>query len=447
MNEGVLVQKNITIPNPWNPKPGDMVLDNSTRHLLNISSNCKHRTTNATICKESLRTANTQAACGSPDDFYYFSPWRAPGSAPVIDACGSAGGRWPGMGLGGAGAQFQNNSFAREGDKGSTLPALASQAEWVAGASYEVGWTVMANHGGGYQYRLAPADAPLTEETFQKMPLAFDGGSALRWGGDTSTQLDYDPAKLGWQTDEGTIPAGSMWRKNPIPSGLWAREGPGFQPLCEESEACIRLYTQGAFNVKHEGVCKCSGFSNGGPLLPNLEIVDRVQIPEDLAPGRYVMQWRWDCEESDQVWNSCSDVTVVAPPPPDSGTCSVNLTHRLSHRSKCTFASEPLSSGGSFGCNTGELSCAQVCEADGHLCSANASSYNQPSCQPVRFVLQNTFSDRTRCIGTATARILILAQVLAQDGLCDRCGGADARRLPEDVRRHRGEPVVRVPLR
>ena len=81
--------------------------------------------------------------------------------------------------------------------------------------------------------------------------------------------------------------------------------------VCEESAECIAQYTTGPWGA-HQGVCKCSGFSNGGPLLPNLEVVDRVQIPADLKPGRYVLQWRWDCEESDQIWASCSDVTVVA---------------------------------------------------------------------------------------------------------------------------------------
>ena len=47
-------------------------------------------------------------------------------------------------------------------------------------------------------------------------------------------------------------------------------------------------------------------------ILPNLEVVDEVMIPADLAPGDYVLQWRWDCEESDQIWASCADVTVVA---------------------------------------------------------------------------------------------------------------------------------------
>ena len=34
-----------------------------------------------------------------------------------------------------------------------------------------------------------------------------------------------------------------MWRKDPIPAGLWAREGPAFEPVCKESDACLRGYT------------------------------------------------------------------------------------------------------------------------------------------------------------------------------------------------------------
>ena len=33
----------------------------------------------------------------------------------------------------------------------------------------------MLQHGGGYSYRMAPADGPLTEATFGKMPLDFVG--------------------------------------------------------------------------------------------------------------------------------------------------------------------------------------------------------------------------------------------------------------------------------
>ena len=38
---------------------------------------------------------------------------------------------------------------------------------WEAGSQVEVGFTLQANHGGGYQYRLCPAHLPLTEECFQ----------------------------------------------------------------------------------------------------------------------------------------------------------------------------------------------------------------------------------------------------------------------------------------
>ena len=44
-----------------------------------------------TICASSLRTLNTQAKCGSDEDYWYYAPWRYPGISPVIDPCGVAG--------------------------------------------------------------------------------------------------------------------------------------------------------------------------------------------------------------------------------------------------------------------------------------------------------------------------------------------------------------------
>ena len=38
----------------------------------------------------------------------------------------------------------------------------------------------------------------------------------------------------------------------------------------------------------------------------NMEIVDTVLIPPDLEAGDWVLGWRYDCEESSQVWSSCS---------------------------------------------------------------------------------------------------------------------------------------------
>ena len=63
-------------------------------------------------------------------------------------------------------------------------------------------------------------------------------------------------------------------------------------PVCQESKACIDGYARFP-HLAPMGTCKCSGYSNEGPLLPNLEVVDSVMIPASLASGRHVLQWRY----------------------------------------------------------------------------------------------------------------------------------------------------------
>jgi hypothetical protein len=46
------------------------------------------------------------------------------------------------------------------------------------------------------------------------------------------------------------------------------------------------------------------------PAAPQ-EIVDKVLIPEGLQPGKWVLNWRMDQEESNQIWQSCSDITIT----------------------------------------------------------------------------------------------------------------------------------------
>ena len=89
-----LSKANITVP-AWGLQKGDMVLDpksfqhpapnqstgkgglNTTQGLCPNSPKTK-----ATICDPKLRTLNVYAECGSKEDFYYYSPWRAPGPRP-----------------------------------------------------------------------------------------------------------------------------------------------------------------------------------------------------------------------------------------------------------------------------------------------------------------------------------------------------------------------------
>ena len=82
------------------------------------------------------------------------------------------------------------------------------------------------------------------------MALDFEGDSILRWGGDRASQLRFNTTEKGWETNVGTTPAGSMWRKNPIPTILWEREGPSFAPVCQESPECIAAATTGAWGTK-----------------------------------------------------------------------------------------------------------------------------------------------------------------------------------------------------
>ena len=45
-------------------------------------------------------------------------------------------------------------------------------------------------------------------------------------------------------------------------------------------------------------------------LVQNLEVVDVLRVPK-VQPGRYVLQWRWDAERSDQIWSNCADINIV----------------------------------------------------------------------------------------------------------------------------------------
>lgn len=260
---------------------------------------------NATICDPKLRTVNTAAECGSPDDYFYYSPWRAPGYAPVIDSCGTAGGRKPGQGVGGFGAGYVNTTHVKVGDLGSkTLPPRPTGVEWAVGKEYEVAWTIQANHGGGYSYRLCPLTSTLDEDCFNKHPVPMVGQSALRWGGIGGRTLPFDPVTV----TEGTK-AGVMWRRNPVPrawktkEGKWGagsnqgQTGMGFQPVCED-QGMDQKGTQQS----------CTG--EWGPY--NMEIVDKIIIPKDVAAGEWVLNWRMDQEESNQIWQSCSDVTITS---------------------------------------------------------------------------------------------------------------------------------------
>ena len=49
-----------------------------------------------------------------------------------------------------------------------------------------------------------------------------------------------------------------------------------------------------------------------GDWMHNITMYDYLRVPDHLTPGDYVLGFRWDCESSAQVWQSCADVKITA---------------------------------------------------------------------------------------------------------------------------------------
>jgi len=263
-------------------------------------------------------------------DWVKYHPWRYPGTAPVDDPCGVAGG-WITKGAKYAGTEAPPGVM--QGSRGSEFPynqSSSAKTEWVIGSEQEVAWSMNANHGGGYQYRLCPRNQPATEACFQANPLKFVGKK--QWiqfgdGMDPNNRTEIDAVEIG---GDKVRPENAVWRRNPVPacnspvsggSQSWRRakhrhdiayifsmqcEGPTFKPAYE-----------GRYGF---GGAACSSEFPERRCTPqeyfeqdfDFGIVDKIEVP-DVPAGDYVLSFRWDCEQTDQVWNSCADVTIKKP--------------------------------------------------------------------------------------------------------------------------------------
>ena len=83
---------------------------------------------------------------------------------------------------------------------------MSGCAEWEAGGIGVTKWAIRSNHGGGYQFRLCPRSAELTEECMQQTPLPFASQThRLEFIDGTNTTI------AGHYVSKGTMPAGSTW--------------------------------------------------------------------------------------------------------------------------------------------------------------------------------------------------------------------------------------------
>eukprot|EP00467_Chlorarachnion_reptans_P008387 CAMPEP_0114538244 /NCGR_PEP_ID=MMETSP0109-20121206/30029_1 /TAXON_ID=29199 /ORGANISM="Chlorarachnion reptans, Strain CCCM449" /LENGTH=467 /DNA_ID=CAMNT_0001722229 /DNA_START=49 /DNA_END=1450 /DNA_ORIENTATION=- len=229
----------------------------------------------ATICDPKLRTMGVSCTSESPIDWPCAQrvPWCAPGTAPVKSPCGIFSGGW--------------------GSNGRDMLDLegVSQETWKAGSIQEVSWSIIANHGGGYAYRLCKKneDELPSEECFQENHLKFVGDKT-RITNASGYQLAQFPAV---RTSEGTWPKGSTWSVNPVPMEDYTR------PLIPGLPG---VYGRGPFffNIVDEVRLRIHS-KNFGLNTNSLKSQERGICP----------QLALDAEQTKQVWMQCSDVTIV----------------------------------------------------------------------------------------------------------------------------------------
>ena len=184
-----------------------------------------------------------------------------------------------------------------------------------------------SNHGGGYLYSLCPANETLTEACFHRQSLPFVGSMHTIRYLDNRTigaQKEVEFQIPAVDVNVGTWPAGSTWRVNPIPACNCDR-GDSCQNRTVNGSDLTKAYADdGPPNPKGEIEGRSGNdcptgtqFPVPAPDLygygdvPAVLIKDQLKIPATLK-GNYVLSWRWDCEQTDQIWSTCADITVVA---------------------------------------------------------------------------------------------------------------------------------------
>ena len=292
-------------------------------------------------------SVNRDAVPFSPEDIYQHNPWRAPGAAPVMDACGLAGGSYS-RSAGAEAGDYTKTIYAQHGDVGTEvlkpLPGYTPPT-YKAGGTAEVTWSIRNNHGGGYSYRLCKLPegnfTDLTEACFQKTPLDFvEGEQSIVFPDGKTLKLNASQSTF---VTEGTTPKGSMWSLMPMPPTLLGpcclsgtndtdatpnhceaneRSVGCPSPVCKpcpgtpgsDCSRCDQVSTVKPDRYKRPGVpqfpapcASCEGVDWSG-----FSVRDVVKIPEDLEPGKYIMGFRYDCEATAQVWSNCADVTIEA---------------------------------------------------------------------------------------------------------------------------------------
>jgi len=246
----------------------------------------------------------------NPD--FTINPWYRPGRAVLNSPCGVVGGNPKGCD---GGADCPGGGYGFGKDARNVTYENVAVTDWKKGEIVEVGFGLNANHGGGYSYRLCkkqpgkPYSDYLTEECFQAGSLDLLGDTQfLQYGKDRIPRVEIEARR----SRVGTYPENSQWTRNPIPAcaGIDGISGPSI----DDMDGLCANATDVQFKPPAPGHFYGYGvdYAHGGKPSLNFSIVDQLQVPSDLTTGDYVLSWRWDCEQTPQVWLSCADVRIVA---------------------------------------------------------------------------------------------------------------------------------------
>merc|ERR1712146_679074 len=94
-------------------------------------------------------------------------------------------------------------------------------------------------------------------------------------------------------------------------------------------------------------------------FLHHVSIVDHLAVPQ--VSGDFILQWRLDCEQTPQIWNSCADITISSsgpsPPSPPTPTPAPPAPTPAPSPPAPTPAPSPPSPGPKPGCKDREAYC------------------------------------------------------------------------------------------
>merc|ERR1712222_68290 len=127
-----------------------------------------------------------------------------------------------------------------------------------------------------------PKSSAITEECFQSNTLSFSGNSSIHFNDDSQADKTIP-------TKTFVAPDGTQWRTNPIPACAYTTKRGRATPACPSGtmfEPGFDEFTQGFLRPGNSGKNKFS-------------VMDEVKVPN--KPGKFILGWRWDCEEADQV--------------------------------------------------------------------------------------------------------------------------------------------------